>query len=178
MKCAINSFEYQSGIGEQGVKEIIDVLNGFSNTVIVEDKQKDKEFQKLGIDLLCLTKERKGIGTHTIEVKTTLYPEDKYFLETISNDRNNSPGSFITSKSEWMFYYFKNDKKLHMTLTKQIQYWLYNNGHQYDLKACKTTDKTGKVYLYSSKGRIVPFRDICKDIPVWIYDLNTNCLYR
>lgn len=172
-----NSNFYQADkIAKKASGEIEAWLRSFEETVSVHNVEDIKSYQAKDIDLVWLSiLEEKGprycVATK-IEIKAdTYYRTGNYFFETISNTNKNNPGCFLLTESDYLYYYFIDEKELHVIPTKQAQEWFLANKSKFRERYVDTTGKNGEVY-YQTVGSLVPRKELQKHIPVDIYDLS------
>ena len=141
---------------KEGVDDIIKFLEK-KPYYIVKDIQDDLQFRKVDIDLLLIdNKDINNPKTHKIEVKTDRYYNTyNYFFETISNKTKNTTGCFLYSEADYLFYYFQNEKELHMLPFKKTRKWFCENKDRFQTKYPATRNNKGQI-LYRSEGKIVP----------------------
>lgn len=173
MKPVKNSFNYQNQIASQGSFEISQFLNTRTGVVSVLNTEQIKEIQPYGVDLLCMKYNQNGLLTHHIEIKTDTYTNTgNYFMETIANDITQREGGFLSTKSDWIFYYFINKKELHVMKTKETQNWFLINKDRFKKVAVPTVSNDGKRKLYNIMGYVVPIQEVLMNVKVWYYNLN------
>lgn len=177
-----NSFNYQNQIASQGAFEISQFLNTRIGVVSVINIEQIKEIQPYGVDLLCMKYNQNGLLTHQIEIKADTHCNtENYFIETIANDTTRREGGFLSTKSDWIFYYFINKKELHVMRTEDTQRWFRINKDRFKKIPVPTVSNDGKRKLYNTIGCVVPIQDVLKNVKVWVYNLNKvnygNLLY-
>lgn len=166
-------------IADMGAAEITSWLNSFDDTVTVHNVENNKRYQEKDIDLVWLyfrddRYEGDNIGTSTLEVKADTYDSPNFFLEIISNDNKNTPGCFLQTQSDYLYYYFINKKILYIIPTKEAQDWYYSKieqGKQFKHASVPTKNKFGEV-LYRNKGALVNIKQMMKEVNISEYDLN------
>ena len=142
-----------------------------NDVVEIINVEGDNFYQRNGIDLLCKTDNGRGLWTSTAEVKTTRYPEEYYFIETISNTNKNTPGSFLTSQAEDILFYFINCNKLHKIKTHDFILWFLKYQGDFQTKITHTRDYFGNI-LYTTAGKLVPCNRVAEELNLQIFNLN------
>lgn len=140
------------------------------NVESVKNVEDDREYQRKDIDLLVYMKD----GTELkVEVKADRkYNTGNFFIETVSNLNRNTPGCFLYTEADIMFYYFVGQGWLYSIPVKAFQRWIDKNIHKYPVKRTSTVGQRGQ---YESEGRIVPRRVLVKEIPsIKLYDLDKD----
>lgn len=169
-----NSFPYQNSIASKAATEIDTFLRSRKNIFDVINIEKDKQFQRKGIDLLCFICKSKTLKTKSIEIKADTHTyTNRYFIEVIGNDSKGTPGGMLYTIADYIFYYFINAKELHVIERIPLQKWICNNGKNLNYREVPTVDENNNV-LYNTIGTYVS-REVFKDtVPIWVYYLNSN----
>lgn len=171
-----SNFYKADKIAKQASDEITTWLKTFEETVTVHNVEDFKTFQEKDIDLVWLSilKEKgpKYCVATTIEIKAdTYYRTGNYFFETISNTKKNNPGCFLVTESDFLYYYFIEQKELHVIPTKAAQEWFLANKSKFKERRVDTTGKNGELY-YQNVGSLVPRNELQKHVDVQVYDLS------
>lgn len=147
---------------EVGENKILEYLNSLPETVKVTDVSKDNEYQKIDVDLIWETKEKKIL----IEVKVDgiMSKTGNLFFETISNHIKNTLGCFIYSKADLMYYLDSNNMILYAFDLKLAREWFLDNIESFEERKTSTV-QNGK-FLYYTIGRLVPLIQLIKNISV------------
>jgi hypothetical protein len=141
-------------VAKQAALEIEAYLNGLPETLCVINVEDDPAFQKDDIDILWNTDN----GLFQIEIKgDRYYRTGNYFFETVSNKGKNSLGCFMYTKADFIYYYFVEEKELHMLPMPITRDWFLDNMHKYSEK--KTSTKVGSG-AYFTAGSLVPRKDV------------------
>lgn len=160
-------FNKSNSIAKVSADEIEEFLYSLPNTVEVVNVEDDINYQKKDIDLLWRfrSKKTKKVVTKSIEIKgDTYYKTGNYFFETVSNTNKGTPGCFLYTESDWVFYYFVEQKELHILPTHETRDWFI--GKQGEFKdAFTSTSSNGRV-LYSTKGKKVPRSKVSREVNV------------
>ena len=150
------TMEETAAVGEEGVEDCKKYLKSLSKTVNVYDVQGNKEFQIVDVDLLWYERysHKEGRCRETwIEVKADRqYKTGNYFFETVSNKDKNTPGCFMYTKAKYLFYYFIDQKELHVLEVEPVREWFKENIELFTEKS--TSTKVGDGFD-PSKGRLV-----------------------
>lgn len=145
--------------------DITQYLLSLPFTVKVQNVEKDPYYQKLDIDLLWFYRLKGKTYMKTIEIKGDRYAHTgNYFIETVSNLTKNTPGCFLYSQCDLLFYYFLDTKELNIIPMKRAREWFLSNIHRFEEKKLSTKFLNGKIAYYS-KGRIVPKKILNSEVP-------------
>lgn len=166
-------------VADMGAAEITAWLESSEYNVAVHNVEASKYYQQRDIDLVWLHYKDDNFRIHetvatTLEIKADTYDSPNFFLEVISNDNKNTPGCFLQTQSDYLYYYFINKKILYAIPTKEAQDWYYNkvnNGHKFKYTSVPTKNKMGQV-LYRNKGALVNIKQMMKEVNITEYDLN------
>ena len=141
---------------KEGVEDIIKFLEK-NPDYIVKDIQDNLQLRNTDIDLLLININNiNKLKIYKIEVKSDrCYNTHNYFFETISNKTKNTVGCFLYSEADYLFYYFQNEKELHMLPFKKTRKWFCENKDRFQTKCPATRNNKGQI-LYRTEGKIVP----------------------
>lgn len=166
-------FNKVNKIAELASEEIEAFLLSLPGTVKVTNVEKDKMYQGIDIDLLWYVRSTKTgqIVKKTIEIKgDRYYHTGNYFFETISNSSKNTPGCFLITEADYVFYYFVEQKELHILPTTETRDWFLRNEKKF-AEAQTSTSSANKKLLYKSFGRKVPIRIARKHCNITVLDI-------
>ena len=90
-----------------------------------------------------------------VEIKGDRYAHTgNFFIETVSNREKNTPGCFMYTEADFIYYYFVDTKELNVMPVEKSRNWFVKNMHKFEEKMLST--KVGDVGYYTSLGRLVP----------------------
>ena len=137
---------------DRGTSDIVDFLYRLNSTTDVRNVEKDPVFQTEDIDLVWTRRKDDSEKDYKIEIKVdNYYKTGNYFFETLSNVEKGTPGCFLYSKADWLFYYFLS-AELHVIELKVAQYWFLRRMKEF--KKRQTTTPVGNG-LSNTEGAIV-----------------------
>ncbi|WP_162053381.1 hypothetical protein [Pontibacter pamirensis] len=150
------SMEGASEVADKAAAEIEALLRRQPATVEVINVESDPSYREKDIDLLWNRKLDDGsIKTISIEVKgDRWYKTGNYFFETCSNEGKGTPGCFMYTEADYVYYYFVNAKELHVLPMPATRDWFKN--HIADFSEKKTSTPVGNGKSYVTVGRLVP----------------------
>ncbi|BAY97573.1 hypothetical protein NIES37_15150 [Tolypothrix tenuis PCC 7101] len=129
--------------------ETIDIVN-------VED---DPQFQCRDIDLIWKTHN----GETLIEIKGDRWNKTRnLFFETHSNLEKGTPGCFLYTEADWLFYYFVNTRQLYKLPMPKTREWFLITMRRFQERSTKTP--VGSNY-YTTVGRLVPIAVVMLEVP-------------
>jgi hypothetical protein len=148
---------YTTGVGHTAVAEVTHFLLTFwPQTVAIHNVEDDPAFQTYDVDLLwtVLSKDD-SLRTIPVEVKGDHYHQTgNFFFETTSNESKQTPGCFLYTKAEWLFYLFTEISRLYCLPMKEARPWFSHHQHQFPERRTSTPTKDGQAYI--TVGRLVP----------------------
>jgi hypothetical protein len=137
-------------VAQQAADDITHWLRGRSNTVSVVNVENDPTYQRLDIDLLWTTTQT----TYRVEVKgDRLHHTGNFFFETHSNWERGTPGCFLYTEADMVFYYFVGPRTLYILPMPQTRQWFLANSHRFRERSTRTPIHDG---YYTTVGRVVP----------------------
>lgn len=141
-------------VAKQAAEEIEKHLLSLPETLGVINLEDDPYFQGLDIDLAWQTNE----GVFLIEIKgDRYYRTGNYFFEVVSNASKNTPGCFMYTQADYIFYYFVEEKELHMLPMPETRDWFSQKMDRYPSRTVSTAVGKGG---YRTIGRVVPRQDV------------------
>lgn len=157
-------------VAEKASREIEDYLRSFKETIDVINVENDKRFQTMDVDLLWVYLYNGSLETKKIEVKGDRYPHTgNFFLETHSNREKGTPGCFMYTEADYLYYYFPDTKEVNIMPVKKSREWFIENINRFTEKPLRT--KVGDGY-YTSAGRLVPKEVMRKEVGIRYKILN------
>ena len=152
-----------SQVASEASEQIERFLKQLPETVSVKNVEKNESYQKADIDLLWSFRKEKKTITKTIEIKADRhYHTGNYFFETTSNTSKGTPGCFMYSQANYLFYYFTEVKELHVLPMKIVRNWFCEHQAEFPLK--QTSTKLPNNRFYITEGRLVPRVRVKKEL--------------
>ncbi len=141
-------------IAERASTEIEAWLREWSGTVNVQNVEGDPEYQARDIDLLWST----FLRDYTIEIKADRWHETgNFFFETTSNKEKGTPGCFLYTQADFLFYYFTTPRTLYILPMPRTRTWF--TAHLDRFAERETTTPIGNEH-YTTIGRLVPIEAV------------------
>lgn len=136
-------------------------LNRFNETIKITNVENDEFYREKDIDMIW---ERNVDGVQqqiTIEIKGDRYHHTgNLFFETISNDKKNTPGCFLYTEANYLFYYFVYSKELHILPMPETRNWFLENEHLYTKTVKTSTVNNAGEFMYNTLGKLLPKKDL------------------
>jgi len=154
-----------SAVAMQAAKDLEAYLRNKPETIEVLNVEDEPSCQAKDIDLIWTYYRSDGNrAVKTIEIKgDRYYGTGNYFLETISNEAKNTPGCFLYTAADYVFYYFLEPKELHILPMPATRDWFQQHLPEFPEK--KTSTPVGKNKFYVTVGRLVPRQRIINEVP-------------
>jgi hypothetical protein len=161
-------------IADDGSQNIEKFLYSYPGTTNVINVEKDKEYQKIDIDLVWEFLHKGKLITKLIEIKVDTYENTPNIAcETISNTTKNTLGCFRYTKADYILYYFIKTGELFFINIKEVQPWFEKNFEYFREVSTRTPFSNGKGF-YTTKCRLLPKKTLLKEFPkTKVINLNT-----
>jgi hypothetical protein len=146
-------------VAKQAAAEIEAWLWRKPETVSVVNVEHDPDFQRRDIDLIWTTQ----TGEFLVEVKGDRWNRTKnFFFETHSNLEKGTPGCFMYTEANWLFYYFVNTRQLYRLPMPKTRKWFSITMRRFRERS--TTTPVGNGH-YTTVGRLVPITTVMLEVP-------------
>ena len=123
-------------------------------TLAVQNVEADPNYQRVDVDLLWQTRSK----TAKIEIKgDRLHRTGNFFFETHSNREKGTPGCFLYTEADYIFYYFVTPRMLYILPMPQTRDWFLIHVERFRERVTRTP--VGREY-YSTVGRLVPIHEV------------------
>lgn len=148
-------------VADIAYNDIENYLKRFNETLNIINVENDEYYRSKDIDMIWERKINNVIQRITIEIKGDRYHHTgNYFFETVSNDQKNTPGCFLYTEADYLFYYFVFAKELHILPMPATRNWFLENEYRYTkITKTSTVDNFGK-FMYNTLGKLVPKVDV------------------
>jgi len=157
------SMEEGVQIASQATENITNWLNLQPETVSIKNVEDDPEFQRRDIDLIWTTQTEKGTNQILVEIKGDRLDRTRnFFFETHSNLEKGTPGCFMYTEADWLFYYFVNTGILYKLPMPKTREWFAITMKRFPERSTTTT--VGNDY-YTTVGRLVPITTLMLEVP-------------
>jgi len=159
------SMQAATAVAIQAAQDIEAYLRKLPQTTDVINVENDLAYRTKDIDLLWFLKRANGsFAAVTIEIKgDRYYHTGNYFLETVSNESKKSPGCFLYTEADFVFYYFVKEKELHILPMPGTREWFWLHLNQFREKRTSTPVSSSASYV--TVGRLVPRELVLKEVP-------------
>ena len=145
-------------VAKQATRDIEGWLSGLPETVAIENVEDNPQYQRVDVDLIWITQ----TGSYQVEIKGDRYHKTgNFFLETHSNKERNTPGCFLYTEADWVFYYFVTPRLLYQLPMPATRHWFLENINRFRERS--TTTNVGNSY-YTTVGRLVPINVVIAEV--------------
>lgn len=145
-------------VAKQATRDIEGWLSGLPETVGIENVEDNREYQRVDVDLIWIT----TTGSYQVEIKGDRYHKTgNFFWETHSNKERNTPGCFLYTEADWLFYYFVTPRWLYQLPMPATRDWFLENINRFRERS--TTTNVGNSY-YTTVGRLVPINVVIAEV--------------
>jgi hypothetical protein len=153
-------FSESLNVTNKGTQDIVQWMQQRKETLKIENVEGDRAYQKHDIDIIWVTQS----NINLIEIKVDRYAKTgNFFFETISNKEKNTPGCFLYTKANLIFYYFLDTKILYTLPMPTVRDWFLERQNSFKERSTTTPLKNGN--YYTTVGRLIPISQITQALP-------------
>lgn len=154
-------------VANKAARDIENFLRNVPETLQVINVEKDPVYQEKDIDLLYIFKNKCGNEKRTtIEIKGDRHHyTGNYFFETHSNLQKNTPGCFMYTEADFLFYYYVEKKELHILPVQNTRKWFLEHIDEFPVRGTSTQIGNAQKKGYTSSGRLVPRDYVLQSVP-------------
>ncbi len=164
----VQNWDDSVAIGERAVREVTEFLlsdfvkNNWYPTQLVHNVENEKIYRSFDIDLLWVVPVESFLRCYTVEVKgDQLHQFGNFFFETVSIKHRNTPGAFVISQAEWLFYYFVHIRELYCLPMGVTKTWFLENETRFK-EATAHSQRNSR--SWSTVGRKVPIQNVIDEV--------------
>ncbi len=152
------TIEDANQVARLAAQEIEVWLRDFKETIDVVNVENKPEYQAKDIDLLWTTNKR----TFKIEIKGDRWHKTgNFFFETHSNKERGTPGCFMYTEADYVFYYFIEPGKLYCLPMPATREWFVLHKNKFSERETTTPVSGG---IYTTVGRLVPISKVLQQV--------------
>lgn len=153
------SMDNASSVAKKAFEDIKNYLLSLPLTKGVENVEDDPSYRSKDIDLIWTQTDGKTVF---VEIKGDRWHKTgNYFFETVSNKSKGTPGCFLYTEADFIYYYFVNEKELHILPMPETRNWFIENKDRFREK--ETSTPIGRDF-YITVGRLVPRVVVNKEV--------------
>ncbi len=157
--------------GQRAVRDCTKYLMALPQTRKILDVQEDETYRKQDVDLILWVNKNRKIEKKLIEVKgDRYYHTGNYFFEIISNKSKQTPGCFLYTSCDYLFYYFIEKQELHILTMPEVRRWFLDNQNHFKISETSTPFARGGHYI--TVGRLVPRHFVREEIASFVKIVN------
>ncbi|MBI5774840.1 MAG: hypothetical protein HZA89_13990 [Verrucomicrobia bacterium] len=147
-------FHSTQRLAARAARELAVWLAADPRTVRVVNVEADEKFQALDVDLLWETR----AGRRKIEIKADRHDQtDNFFFETESNREAGTPGCFLYTEADEVFYYFTGLRRLYVLPMPATRAWFTARLKRFREVTARTPVRGG---FYTTAGRLVKIEEV------------------
>lgn len=145
-----------SKVADEAAAAVEALLRKQARTLAVRNVENDPFYRTKDIDILWEVQLDDGsTKTVSIEVKgDRWYQTGNYFFETISNEGKGTPGCFMYTEADYVYYYFVEEREVHILPMPATREWFKERLENF--RERKTSTPVGSGEAYITVGRLVP----------------------
>lgn len=153
-----------SKVAEEAAAAVEALLWRQPRTLAVHNVENDPLYREKDIDILWeLQLDDGSTKTVSIEVKgDRWYKTGNYFFETISNEGKETPGCFMYTEADYVYYFFVEERELHILPMPATREWFKERLSSFKERKTSTPVKSGVSYV--TVGRLVPRERLLKEV--------------
>ncbi|MBF9254712.1 hypothetical protein I2I11_15510 [Pontibacter sp. 172403-2] len=153
-----------SAVATQAALAVEAFLRQHPATLKVVNVEENPAYQARDIDLLWQFSHKGTIKEVSIEIKGDRWHKTgNYFFETISNEDKGTPGCFLYTEANYIYYYFVEEKELHVLPMPATRNWFLQHLHEFKERKTSTPVANGNSYI--TVGRLVPRKRVQAEVP-------------
>ncbi|MDZ7704105.1 MAG: hypothetical protein U5L04_06435 [Trueperaceae bacterium] len=154
------NFNERNSMAARGAKQIEAWLSSLGVTAKVENVEDDKQYQDIDVDLIWYT--HRNPAGYKVEVKVdSYYRTGNFFFETFSNVERGTPGCFLYTEADLVFYYFPEVRRLFILPMPATRNWFVEHRERFRVRDTRTG--VGNDY-YTTRGCLVPRREVLAEV--------------
>ena len=148
-----------ASVAAQAARDITRWLESDPRTLAVRNVEADPAYQRRDIDLIWQTKG----GALAIEVKGDRYDQTgNFFFETVSNREAGTPGCFLYTEADFVYYYFVRSRQLFLLPMPATRDWFQARLAGFRETSTTTPYPGGH---YTTVGRLVKTERVLNEVP-------------
>jgi hypothetical protein len=145
-------------VARQATADIDAWLRSLPQTLRIQNVEDNPAYQQIDVDLLWSTDKR----CYQVEIKGDRWHQTcNFFFETHSNKEKGTPGCFLYTQADLLFYYFVVPRHLYILPMPATRDWFLANIQRFNERA--TTTPVGYDY-YTTVGRLVPIAIVSEEV--------------
>ena len=150
------SFAQMKVVGKWAVDRLTERWQNFG--YVVTNVEDDKVFQPLDIYVILT-----GPSPRTyIEVKGDRYTSGNIYVETVADEKRNSPGCLTYTAADYLAYYLVKQGQCLMIPVPALQAWITEHIGRFQEKTVRSTYNAGR--SSTGRGRPVPITVILQEV--------------
>lgn len=147
-------------VAKRAAQEIEAWLRSLPQTRSVQNVEADVDYQRVDVDLVWTTEKQR----YQVEVKGDRvgHRSGNFFFETVSNAEKGTPGCFLYTAADLLFYYFVETRQLYILPMPATRDWFLPRMTTFRERPTQTP--VGDDH-YTTIGRLVPIQQVVAEVP-------------
>jgi hypothetical protein len=132
-------------------------------TLEVHNVEDDPAYRLVDVDLLWVTDK----AFYRVEIKADRlgHQTGNFFFETVSNKEKDTPGCFLYTEADLLFYYFTVTRQLYILRMPATRTWFLPRQDQFPERETTTPVGGG---VYTTIGRLIPVDIVSREVEgIW-----------
>jgi hypothetical protein len=140
-------------------------LRAHPATVLVRNVERDPFYQRIDVDLVWRIRVSPNrVRNIRIEIKADRCDATgNFFFETWSNREHGTPGCFLYTQAEYLYYFFIKTGQLYVLPTERVRDWFTRHVAEFRERDT-TTSVAGGAGHYTTVGRLVPISRVLDEV--------------
>ena len=154
-----------SAVARDAARIITRHLRSHAATVLVRNVERDPFYQRIDVDLIWRIRVSPGrVRNIRIEIKADRCDTTgNFFFETWSNREHGTPGCFLYTQAEYLYYFFIETGTLYVLPTELVRAWFTRHVAEFRERDTSTSVAGGTGH-YTTVGRLVPIRRVLAEV--------------
>ncbi len=146
-------------VAQQAATDIEAWLRSKPETTCIQNVENELAFQQIDVDLIWTRQN----ASNFVEIKGDRWHKTgNFFFETHSNFEKGTPGCFMYTQADWLFYYFVVPRTLYILPMPATREWFVNYLNRFQERATRTSVRAK---YYTTVGRLVPITVVMQEVP-------------
>ena len=134
-------------------------------TLDVHNVEDDPGYRQADVDLLWITEKT----CYQVEIKADRlgHQTGNFFFETVSNKEKGTPGCFLYTKADLLFYYFTQTRQLYILPMPATRAWFLPRLDHFPERETTTPIEgrhPARGGVYTTVGRLVPIDSVSREV--------------
>ena len=154
-----------NAVARAAARIITRYLRAHPATVLVRNVERDPFYQRIDVDLVWRVRVGPGrVRNLRIEIKADRCDATgNFFFETWSNREHGTPGCFLYTQADYLYYFFIETGMLYVLPTARVRAWFARHAAEFRERDTSTSVAGGAGH-YTTVGRLVPISRVLAEV--------------